>query len=400
MRPSARKKIKSFTKKPMGRWDITGKKYTMIKKYLFVIALSLLLIGCCTINPKYRTSTITINASPSTSQICYKSGTLIGTGTAKVSFDCKDAVGEYYSITVKAADYHPKTIKIYNRRYDYSEQVTLEKVKHFSVNVTTEPSNAEIELNGRLVGTGSCSLDFSENDSSDSYYELTIRAQYYYDQTVRVYKRDGSKHVSLTRKPIKTIVVIPEDADISINNEIVAKGKYDVYFEQRDKILVTLSRIGYETESYWLLKSDPNQTVPYELEKDEAYENSEGGESASQYANKWVPLVIRKGLSEDEAWLRMISIVRDYFEQIEKTDKSSGWIKTFPAIAPYKKSDVRTTLEIVPSFSTGEKIYRVRLSFEKRKKNSGDEGWSTYDRLMKQYKDVIPNLLNSVSGGM
>ncbi|MCQ2344889.1 MAG: hypothetical protein MJ002_08285 [Paludibacteraceae bacterium] len=372
------------------------------KSLLFgLMTLSLLLTGCCLIMPKYRTSTITINASPSTAQISLaNSGKLIGTGTATVSFDCKDDKGDYYAITIQADDYHPKTIKIYNQRYNYTENVTLQKIKHTKVQVITEPSDAEIyyKKSGNLAGTGSCSLDFSENDASSTYYELVIKAPYYYDKTVNVYKGDGTKQISLMRKPIKTIVTIPEDADISINNEVVARGNYDIDFESRDKVLVTLSRIGYETEIFALLKSNPQQTITYELEKDEAYENSEGGESASQYANKWVPIKIRKGLSEDEAWLRMISIVREHFEQIEKTDKTSGWIKTFPVITPYKKSDVRTTLEIVPSYSTGEKVYKVRLSFEKRKKNSGDDGWSTYERLMKQYKDVIPNLLNSVGG--
>lgn len=111
-------------------------------------------------------------------------------------------------------------------------------------------------------------------------------------------------------------------------------------------------------------------------------------------------LTTRQGLSQDEIWLRMMSIVRENFEQIEKTDKSSGWIKTFPSITPYKTSDIRTTLEIVPSYSTGDLQYKVRLNFEKRQKGSGNEGWVQYDRLMKIYKDVIPNLLNSVGGGM
>ena len=386
----------------MCRWDITGEKE--MKKFLIFILGMLLLFstGCCLLMPTARTSTVTVKATPSAAKIYYQNGNLAGTGTCKLNFSCSDSKDAYYKITVKADDYHSKTVKVYNYRYDYVENVDLVKIKHSSVSVTTDPSNAEIYYakSGSLAGTGSCSLDFTENDGSDSYYELSIRAPYFYDQTVKVYKRDGSKHISLSRKPIKTIVVIPEDADIAINNEIVGKGKYDYDFERTDKILVTVSRIGYETESYWLNKSNPNQTITYELDRDEAYENSEGGESASQYANKWVPIKIRDGLSEDEAWQRMISIVRDYFEQIDKTDKSSGWIKTFPTITPYKKSDVRTTLEIVPSYSTGEKVYRVKLLFEKRKKGSGEEGWAVYDRLMKQYKDVIPNLLNSIGGGM
>lgn len=385
----------------MGRWDITGFDKMKCLRFLATFSVLLLATGCCLIKPSARSSTVTVKANPSTAKIYYSNGNLAGTGVAYLPFVCRDDKDDFYKITVKADDYHPQTLKIYNKRDDYTKTIDLVKVKHTSVSVTTDPSNAKIYYSsGNLAGTGSCSLDFDENDGSNSNYELKIRAPYYYEKTVKIFKNGGSQHISLSRKPIKTIVTIPEDAEISINNEVVGKGKYDYDFELVDKVLVTVSRIGYETESYWLTKSNPQQTVTYELERDEAYENSEGGESASQYANKWVPIKPRKGLSEDEAWQRMISIVRDYFEQIEKTDKASGWIKTFPAITPYKKSDVRTTLEIVPSYSTGEKVYRVKLTFEKRKKGSGDEGWVLYERLMKQYKDVIPNLLNSVSGGM
>ncbi len=201
------------------------------------------------------------------------------------------------------------------------------------------------------------------------------------------------------RNNMKTILVIPADADIYVNNELVGKGKYNISFDYNNKVLLTFACNGYETASYTLFKSDVEQVKTYKLDVDEAYENSIGGESATQYANRWVPIVPRKNLSEDEIWTRIMSIVRENFEQIEKSDKSSKWIKTFPTITPYKASDVRTTLEISPSYSTGELQYKAKLSFEKRKKGSGEEGWQKYDRLLKIYKDVIPNLINSVGGG-
>lgn len=356
--------------------------------------------SCCVLFPNARTSTVSVSVSPSNATISNSSGRLLGTGSCQLDFDCRDSKGDYYTIVISAPDYKAKTEKIYNYRSDYSRSYSLRRLEHSKVNFSVQPSNASITLNGKVIGVGSCQLDFTEEDSNNSYYELSLEAPYHYSETVKVFKTDNGKKVVLKRKPIKTIVVTPSDADIYINNDQVAKGKYDVSFENTNKVLVTLERIGYETATYALLKSNPNQTITYEMDVDEAYENSEGGESASQYANRWVPIKIRPGLSEDEAWLRMISIVRENFEQLEKTDKASGWIKTFPAITPYKASDVKTILEIVPDFSTGDKRYKVRLSFEKRKKGSGDEGWELYERLMKKYKEVIPNLLNSVSGGI
>ena len=306
---------------------------------------------------------------------------------------------------MSAPDYKTITERIYNTREDYNKHFTLRKLKHTKVTLNVEPSNASIYYkSGSLAGIGTCELDFTEEDSNTSHYEVTITAPYYNDQVVKVYKNDGIKNVELSRKPIKTIVVTPGDADISINNELVGKGKYDIDFERTDKVLITLSRIGYETATYTLLKSDPRQTVTYEMDIDEAYENSEGGETAAQYANKWVPIKTRKGMSEDEAWTRMISIIKAAEFELEKTDKSSSWIKTFPAVISYKASEVRTTLEIIPDYSTGEKQYKVRLYFEKRSKKpneseeAGAERWTKYDRLMKVYKDLIPDLINSIGG--
>ena len=324
----------------------------------------------------------------------------MGTGSCKLDFDCYDDKYDYYTISISAPDYKTRTERVKNYRFDYTENYSLTKLKHYIVKLSVTPSNASIYLNDAVVGVGSYIFDFTEEDSNGSYYEVDIEAPNYYPETVKIYKNDNEKQVVLVRKPIKTIVTVPGDAYISINNEQVAQGKYDVSFENTNKVLITLSCVGYETATYTLLKSDPNQTITYEMDIDEAYENSEGGESASQYANRWVPIKVRSNLSEEEAWLRMISIVRENFDQLEKTDKSSGWIKTFPAITPYKASDVRTVMEIVPDFSTGEKKYKVRLTFEKRKKGSGEEGWVEYNRLMKKYKDVIPNMINSIGGGM
>ena len=342
---------------------------------------------------------VNVSVSPSNANIYYSNGNKAGTGICTLTFEEDDSSSAYFELKLEAPDYRTQTVRVY--KSDASRNFTLVKKVKTNVDVSVIPSNAGIYYkNGNKAGTGNCTLIFDEDEQSSAYYELTLEFPNYYSQKVKVYKSDKSKHFTLQPKPIKTVVVIPANAEILVNNELVAKGKYDVSFENRDKVLLTFSAVGYETASYYLLKSNMEQTVTYQLEVDEAYENSIGGETAAQYANKWVPITIRQGLREDEVWLRMMSIVRDFFEQIEKTDKGSGWIKTFPAITSYKTSDVRTTLEIAPSYSTGELQYKVRLSFEKRKKGSGDEGWEKYDRLMKIYKDVIPNILNSVGGGM
>ncbi len=367
---------------------------------LAFIICSVVMSSCCVLMPRARTSNVSVTVSPSNAEIYDSYGNQLGTGSATLHFDCKDSKDAYYNISMKADGYRVRTERIYNYRKDYSRNYTLEQKINTTVRVSVNPSNASIYYkNGNIAGTGSCTLTFDEDDSSDSYYELTLDAPNHYSRKVKVYKNGGNKSFSLERKPIKTVVVIPADADIAVNNDVVGKGKYDVSFENRDKVLLTFSCIGYETEIVTLHKNHTEQTITYQLDEDEAYINSIGGETAGQFVNRWVPIVVRKNLSEEEVWIRMLSIVREHFEDIEKTDKTSKWIKTFPAITPYKASDVRTVLEIVPSYSTGELQYKVRLSFEKRRKGTGDDGWQKYDRLLKRYQDVIPNLINSVGEG-
>ncbi len=199
----------------------------------------------------------------------------------------------------------------------------------------------------------------------------------------------------------KTVVVEPRDAEIYVNNELLGKGSCNVSFSGREKVLLTFKCTGYETASYSLLRSNLEQTVTYRLEQDEAFFNSEEGKDAAQYVNKWVPIVPRSDFSEDDVWRRMISIITNAGFALEKIDKTSGWIRTFPSVKSYKTSDVRTTLEVRPDYSTGEKNqFKVRLYFEKRQKNTEEEGWVKYNRLLNDYKNVIPDLINSLGGGM
>lgn len=134
---------------------------------------------------------------------------------------------------------------------------------------------------------------------------------------MRVLKSDGYKKITLDRKPIKTIVTVPSDADIYINNNHVAQGSYDISFENTDRVQITLEKIGYETATYTLMKNDSRQTITYKLEEDEAYANSYGpGEAEVDFINKWLEIIPRKNMSEDDVWRRMIATIGndEYFE--------------------------------------------------------------------------------------
>jgi len=117
-----------------------------------------------------------------------------------------------------APGYRTKSVKVY--KYQKYAGYTMEKKVDTKVNISVIPSNADIYYsNGNKAGTGSCILTFDEEEKSDAFFELKLESSNYYSQTVKVYKSEGSRQFSLQRKPSKTVVVIPADADISVNNE-------------------------------------------------------------------------------------------------------------------------------------------------------------------------------------
>lgn len=196
----------------------------------------------------------------------------------------------------------------------------------------------------------------------------------------------------------KTILAYPSDADIYINNEHVGKGNYNVNLEYKDRVIVTVKKTGYITATYTLFKNNPNQTITYKLEEDEAYTSSFGsGDTEVDFINKWMEIIPRKELSEDDAWRRMIAAIGNYFDHFDKMDKSSKWIRTFPKIHSYKNLDVRVTLEVKPDYSTGNLRYKVRLLFEKKEKGGGVEDWKKYDRGLKQYINLYDEIKSSMS---
>lgn len=371
----------------------------ILKKTTLLLLFGAFMQSCCLLMPRARTSEVTVNVTPSNASIYDYYGKLIGTDKTVIYWPCSSDKYATRTITIKAPGYRTQTQKITNYRYNYTKTYNLEKKVDTHVKVSVTPSNANIFFYGRNIGTGSCTLTYDEDDASNSYHEITCKAPYYYDKTVRVLKSDGYKKITLDRKPIKTIVTVPSDADIYINNNHVAQGSYDISFENTDRVQITLEKIGYETATYTLMKNDSRQTITYKLEEDEAYANSYGpGEAEVDFINKWLEIIPRKNMSEDDVWRRMIATISndEYFEQLDKTDKASGWIRTFPQIHSYTKSDVRVTLEIKPDYSTGDLRYKVRLLFEKRKKDSGEEGWKKYDRGLKKYLKLYDELINSV----
>ncbi len=198
----------------------------------------------------------------------------------------------------------------------------------------------------------------------------------------------------------KTVYVVPENAKIFYNGHEVGNGSYQVKFNRHeDFVNLKFEAPGYISRTVKLFKNNPQKTVSYELFIDEAERNSIGAGEGVDLANKFFSVTVKKGMTEDEVWKRLMNIAITNFENIEVRDKSAGWIKTAWINSTFVYQIVRTRLEVQLQFTGEEELsYRVRISSEIADKDCGtnNQCFERYDRILKKYEQVISELQASL----
>lgn len=209
---------------------------------------------------------------------------------------------------------------------------------------------------------------------------------------------------TISAGPKKTIHVEPDNAKIYINGSAVGEGVYTYQFDRgTDFVMVKLEAPGYITESYRLQKDNPNKTILYRLDTDDALAAAmgDGDDEGAELANKWFDVTCRQGVTEEKIWKRLMNIAVTNFDDVEVRDKDAGWIKTGWKTTKFKSGQaVRTRMEVRISFTGEQLTYRVRLESQYKDKNcQGSQCWNKWDKLLKKYAPVISELQTSVGGG-
>lgn len=203
-------------------------------------------------------------------------------------------------------------------------------------------------------------------------------------------------------KNVKTIHVVPENASIYVNGNLVGNGSYDYKFDRHtDFIMLKFTAPGYITKTVKLMKDNPKETIAYTLYEDEAYKQSVGSSDGVDIANKWMTITCKKGMTEDKVWRRLMSVAVDNFENVEVRDKAAGWIKT-----AWKDTNftcgltVRTRLEVrimIGGEDESELSYKIRVSSEIKDTDCfGDQCFEKYPRVLRKFYDVLNDMQNSL----
>jgi hypothetical protein len=196
--------------------------------------------------------------------------------------------------------------------------------------------------------------------------------------------------VSAFAKKKKINVTTDEGARLFVNGKEVGNSTTVVITNDGVVTYVRAEKVGHlpAIRQYSFVKSkaelpdnDYLQMIP-----DEAYTNS----STTNQANRDIDL--RTELSEDEAWKLISRIVTNYFDVIEVTDKTTGYLRTAWVTKRFNGGSVRTRL-IVKTGSNSPLSYKVKLSSEyTTSQSANDEDFKTWDRVLRTYEGVISEM--------
>ena len=207
--------------------------------------------------------------------------------------------------------------------------------------------------------------------------------------------------ISLTASAGKKVVhftVSEPDAKIFVDGKNLSSGQLEITIPSYACVNIKVEKIGYLTGLIEFCNksnvSPPPKTYFYQMEKDDASDASE----ATDVAN--VDIEIKTNKKEDEAWKLLSQIITTYFDVIEVTDKSTGYLRTAWVIQTFKQKTIRTRI-IVKLGSTDPLSYKIKLVSEVA--NSGqvsvksDELFKEWDRILRKYGEVIHEAASRLS---
>lgn len=186
----------------------------------------------------------------------------------------------------------------------------------------------------------------------------------------------------------KKIVVQPSEAKIYVDGNYVADGTCFLKFGGRDDMyVVKVEAPGYVSKELKIFKSDTRNTIAIDLREDDSME----GSVASNLANKYFTLNVREGIDEVMAWKLITQVMLNYFDEMQTSDRASGYMMTTWVTETFPSADVkvRTRVQIKQVTSDGL-AYQIRIMSEVAPRDvSGDRGYKPWPRVLKRYEPLI-----------
>ncbi|MDF2449394.1 MAG: hypothetical protein K0R26_1898 [Bacteroidota bacterium] len=192
-----------------------------------------------------------------------------------------------------------------------------------------------------------------------------------------------------------TVTASQPQAKIYVNGREVGQGSAKIKVPAYGSVKVEVKMEGFRKRevTYYNDSEHPKLDKFYTIElfPDEAYENSIPG---ANVANENITINTEK--AEDKAWKVISEVVTNHFDILEVSDKSTGYIRTSWNVQNIGGKTIRTRVIIKGASSDSKASYKVKLVSEYSDGEDinvkNDESFKPWDRILKKYKDIVPEL--------
>lgn len=300
------------------------------------------------------------------------------------------------------ADGYDSEVLIANLKSPSAMQIEL-KPNRKQVSITSNPSTAEIYVDGRLMGGSP--IDFTIRKGESKSILLVADGYDRYTKTINFYDQADLKmsyniEMVQNRRDINVLVDVPL-AEFYVDGVSVAKGKNTATFpiHKGKSVQLIIRAEGYHEYSRMINYSEgvSSYNLTQDLSVDQAYTASEPG---ADIANKRFEVMVKRSMSREDALQRMKYHISELFETLEINDNVSGWYRTAWNMEQYPDKIIRSRIEIkeIPDNGDGQLKYKMLLQSQVTYKTQGakDEDFRVWDRVLKKYSKLLADIRNLI----
>lgn len=363
-----------------------------MKKVLFFVAAIM-----CTFTLLARTVSVVV--TPETATVYQKGKVIVPVSPGVYNLPVNPLSDVVY--TVQADGYDAEQFVI-NRKSPAQIQINL-KPNRKEVNISTDPAEATIYVDGRESGQGHVTFQIRKGETkqikavAEGYDNYTKQVGFYDQNDVIM---SYNLNMTQNRRTINILVDAPS-AEFYADGILVAKGKNSatITLQKGKQTQLVVRAEGFVEYSRYIsfTESATSLNLTQELSEDQAYTASQPG---ADLANKRMEFMVKKSMSRDNAIQRMKYYISELFETLEINDNVSGWYRTAWNVEEYPDKFVRSRVEIkeIPDNGDGQLKYKFLLQSQvaPKKTNLRDEDYKDWDRVLKKYAKLVMDIRNLV----
>jgi hypothetical protein len=181
------------------------------------------------------------------------------------------------------------------------------------------------------------------------------------------------------------------DASITVNGKSAGNGSAEVKLLANSCMKIAATKEGFYSKTVEFCNNGFTKLPKayfIELEQDAAYEASVKTDVAN------VDINIRPKKSQLESWKAVNSLVLQYIDAIEISDKENFYLRTAWVANTFNSGIIRTRIIIK---SAGPEQFSIKILSEKGEPGvsvKDDEKFKEWDRVLRKYSKIIEELQN------